>query len=311
LIEPFRKVFDSERYIALSCKLLRLQYNFKIRKAFVTLFSSAIAFQSQVTTDGTAILMAHHPIRVRPSKARGYADHGWLKSYHTFSFANYYDHEFEQFGPLRVINEDTVAGGQGFGTHPHQNAEIFSYILSGSLSHHDSMGNKEVLNRGDIQFTSAGTGIRHSEFNARKDIDVRFLQIWALPNRSGLTPNYQTKTFPDEAKIDKLLTVLTPTGKNETIKINQDFNMYASLLTSGASVTLDLGKRRSYIHLPILTESTGVELSGKLFSTGSDIPKVLLNPGDGAFIEGVQQLEIRGRQNAPNKKTELVLFDFL
>jgi redox-sensitive bicupin YhaK (pirin superfamily) len=255
--------------------------------------------------------MPSAPIRIRPSKARGYADHGWLKSFHTFSFANYYDPEFEQFGPLRVINEDTVAGGEGFGEHPHRDAEIFSYILSGTLKHHDSMNNKELLNRGDIQFTSAGSGIRHSEFNGRKDADVRFLQIWALPNARGLTPNYQTKTFHDKEKIDKLLTVLTPDGANNTIKINQDFRMHASLLSSGASVNLELGKRRSYVHVPIMPDSTGLELSGKYFGKDGDVLTVTLGPGDGAFIEGVGNLQLKGRANGEGKRTEVVVFDFV
>lgn len=267
---------------------------------------------SRIFSDGfSTSLMPSAPIRIRPSKARGYADHGWLKSYHTFSFANYYDPEFEQFGPLRVINEDTVAGGEGFGEHPHRDAEIFSYILSGTLKHHDSMNNKELLNRGDIQFTSAGSGIRHSEFNGRKDADVRFLQIWALPNARGLTPNYQTKTFPDKEKIDKLLTVLTPDGANNTIKINQDFRMHASLLSSGASVNLELGKRRSYVHVPIMPDSTGLELSGKYFGKDGDVLTVTLGPGDGAFIEGVGNLQLKGRANGEGKRTEVVVFDFV
>lgn len=283
----------------------------------MTLFSGiSVAEQasvnSRIFSDGfSTSLMPSAPIRIRPSKARGYADHGWLKSFHTFSFANYYDPEFEQFGPLRVINEDTVAGGEGFGEHPHRDAEIFSYILSGTLKHHDSMNNKELLNRGDIQFTSAGSGIRHSEFNGRKDADVRFLQIWALPNARGLTPNYQTKTFPDKEKIDKLLTVLTPDGANNTIKINQDFRMHASLLSSGASVNLELGKRRSYVHVPIMPDSTGLELSGKYFGKDGDVLTVTLGPGDGAFIEGVGNLQLKGRANGEGKRTEVVVFDFV
>jgi redox-sensitive bicupin YhaK (pirin superfamily) len=126
-----------------------------------------------------------------------------LKSYHTFSFADYYDPQFESFGCLRVINEDTVAGGEGFGTHPHRDAEIFSYVISGIIEHKDSMGNTELLTRGQVQFTSAGTGIRHSEFNGDKRLALRFLQIWALPRQRGLTPRYETKTFGDEAKADK------------------------------------------------------------------------------------------------------------
>ena len=286
----------------------------KIRKTLLSLLSVTVtnADSRVLASDGSSFsTIMPAPIRLRPSKARGYANHGWLKSFHTFSFANYFDPEFEQFGPLCVINEDTVAPGEGFGEHPHRDAEIFSYILSGTLKHHDSMNNKELLNRGDIQFTSAGSGIRHSEFNGRKDAEVRFLQIWALPRARGLTPNYQTKTFPDEKKIDNLLTLLTPDGANGTIQINQDFRMHASLLSSGSSVKLDLGIRRGYVHVPIMPDSTGLEISGKLIKTDGDSPTVVLMPGDGAFIEGVKELHIKGRSNLDGKRTEVVIFDFV
>ena len=267
--------------------------------------ASAVAASESVRVGAAdaGTMSATPSIRVRPSNARGKADHGWLKSYHTFSFADYYDPKFESFGALRVINEDTVAGGEGFGTHPHRDAEIFSYVISGVIEHKDSMGNTELLTRGQVQFTSAGTGIRHSEFNGDKKLPLRFLQIWAMPRQRGLTPRYETKTFGDEAKADKLCPIITPDGSNGTITIAQDFRMFASILSSGVSLRHALGSRRAYLHVPIMDGSGGVTLSG------SGAAAVTLKPGDGAFVEGVSELEIVGADG--KKPTEFVLFDLV
>ncbi|KAG8903918.1 hypothetical protein FRB99_002575 [Tulasnella sp. 403] len=146
----------------------------------------------------------------RPNAERGGADHGWLKTFHTFSFASYWDPRHNSFGNLRVINEDRVEPSEGFGTHGHREMEIFSYVVSGELEHKDSMGNLEILKRGDIQLTSAGTGIRHSEYNRNNKQQVHFLQIWAQPSVAGLTPKYFTRHFTDAEKLDKLVTVVAP-----------------------------------------------------------------------------------------------------
>lgn len=237
-------------------------------------------------------------LRVRPSSSRGYADHDWLQSYHTFSFASYYDPRYDGFGPLRVINEDTVAGGSGFPTHGHRDFEIFSYILSGGLRHTDSMGHVEVLRRGQIQMTSAGTGISHAEFNADARTPVRFLQIWVKPRMRGLKPAYTTGTFDDAAKVDCLLQVVgepvaaaavgttttaaataadaassTPTAVAPAataaaaaapVPINADFRMFASLLHDGVTVehavrsAAGAPRRIVYIHAPLPTGVDGL-----------------------------------------------------
>lgn len=156
-----------------------------------------------------------------PASDRGHANHGWLDSYHSFSFAQWYDPAKVQFGALRVLNDDRVAGGTGFGTHPHDNMEIVSIPLSGDLRHQDSTGKKAVIREGDVQIMSAGTGIAHSEVNHSQDQEVRFLQIWVFPKEKNITPNYDQKSFPREARINKLQTVVDPQGE-EGVKINQD-----------------------------------------------------------------------------------------
>lgn len=267
-------------------------------------------------------------IRTRRSDERGSADHGWLKSKFTFSFAEYDDPRFEGYGCLRVLNDDTVAAGGGFPTHPHANFEIWSYILSGSLKHLDSMGNSEILSRGHVQFTSAGTGIRHSEFNADAKAGgapVRFLQIWATPARRGLAPSYQTGFFADAAKADALCPILlpegaappaAPAGAAAPLTIHQDLRMHASLLRAGAAVRLPLPSgRRAYLHVPIMPGSVGVAVSLP------GVAPVRLAPGDGAFIEVGPEgaLEVAGLGEAAvggggggggGGATEFVVMDF-
>lgn len=232
------------------------------------------------------------PFRVRLNAARGTSDHGWLQSCFTFSFADYHDPLYDSFGCLRVLNDDTVQSGGGFPTHSHSNFEIWSYILSGSLAHTDSMGNKELLTRGHVQFTSAGTGISHAEFNGDKTRGgkpVRFLQIWAVPEKRGLKPAYQTGFYSEEDKLDKLCPVLypaanfTPTKGVGPLAINNGLTMHASLLSPGAKVSLPLSKAHlAYIHVPIMPGSTGISVA----SPGEK--DAVLSPGDGCFVEGVE-----------------------
>lgn len=167
---------------------------------------------------------------------RGHADHGWLNSYHTFSFAGYHDPTRIHFGALRVLNDDTVAGGMGFGKHPHDNMEIISIPLEGDLEHGDSTGTKAVIKQGDVQIMSAGTGIIHSEKNANPDKPVKFLQIWVFPNRQNVTPRYDQKTFSAEEQHNQLLTVVSPMGNNEGVNIYQDAWFSLGNLDSGKSV---------------------------------------------------------------------------
>jgi redox-sensitive bicupin YhaK (pirin superfamily) len=174
---------------------------------------------------------------IRPAAERGHANHGWLESYHTFSFADYSDPRYNGFGPLRVINEDRVQPGKGFGTHGHRDMEIISYVLEGELAHKDSMGTGSVIKPGDVQRMTAGTGVQHSEFNNSKTKLVHFLQIWLFPNKPNLQPAYEQKTFTAEEKRSKLKLIVSPDGRDGSVKINQDAQIYAALLGSGESVT--------------------------------------------------------------------------
>lgn len=182
----------------------------------------------------------------RASNARGHANHGWLDSRHSFSFANYYDPAHMGFSNLRVINEDRVKPGMGFGTHGHQDMEIISYVISGSLAHRDSEGNVETIPAGDIQIMSAGTGIRHSEFNASDNEDVHFLQIWVLPQKAGIAPRYEQKTIPEQSG---LTTIVSPQGGEHAVGINADAELAHLCLTSSESINLGGTSRRGYLHL--------------------------------------------------------------
>jgi len=189
-------------------------------------------------------------ITLRRSQERGYADHGWLKSFHSFSFADYHDPAHMGFGPLRVINEDRVAPGTGFGTHGHRDMEIISYVLDGELAHRDSMGNGSVIRPGDVQRMSAGSGVRHSEFNHAQDRTTHFLQIWIEPNVTGIAPGYEEKRFSDADKQGRLRLVASPDGADGSVRIHQDARMYVSRLAPGQSLSAELAAGRlGYLHL--------------------------------------------------------------
>jgi redox-sensitive bicupin YhaK (pirin superfamily) len=187
---------------------------------------------------------------IRRSAERGFADHGWLKSFHTFSFADYFDPEHVEFGPLRVINEDRVAAGNGFGTHAHRDMEIISYVLSGELAHKDSMGNGSTIRPGDVQRMSAGTGIRHSEFNPSQTLETHFLQIWIQPNVANIEPSYEEKRFAEEEKRGKLRLIVSPDRAAGSLLIHQDTRVYAGLFDGAETQTLRVQPgRRIYLHV--------------------------------------------------------------
>lgn len=204
----------------------------------------------------------------RKAEERGRANFGWLDSRHTFSFGHYHDPEFMGFGPLRVINDDRVAPGGGFPTHPHSNMEIISYVLAGALEHRDSIGTGSVIRPGDVQRMSAGTGIRHSEFNASKTEPVHFLQIWIIPEADGIKPGYEQKAFAETEKRNALRLVGSRDGRDGSVTIHRDVDLYASLLDDGASVshTVKPGSG-AWVHVA----RGSVELDGKTLDTGDSV----------------------------------------
>jgi redox-sensitive bicupin YhaK (pirin superfamily) len=207
-------------------------------------------------------------LTLRKSQDRGYADHGWLKSYHSFSFAGYYDPAHMGWGNLRVINEDSVAPGTGFGKHSHRDMEIISYVLSGELAHQDSMGNVKGIPPGDVQRMSAGTGVTHSEFNNAQDQTTHFLQIWIEPKLSGVAPSYEQKTIPTEQKRGRLRLVASPDGAEDSVTIHADARLYAGLLDADEKAELELDPdRKGYVHLVRGT----LEVNGQPISTGDAV----------------------------------------
>ncbi len=227
---------------------------------------------------------------LRPSNARGHANHGWLDSYHTFSFANYYDPEHMGVSNLRVINDDTVMPGQGFGTHGHQDMEIVSYVLDGALEHKDSMGKGSVIRPGDIQRMSAGTGVRHSEYNPSPTEPVHFLQIWLVPNRTGVQPGYEQEHFPLADRRGRLVLLVSPDGRDGSLSAHQDGLLYGTLLEAGESVEhLLAASRRAYVHVA----------RGQVAVNGTP-----LGSGDGATLDDVDQVHLEGLGHA-----EVLLFD--
>lgn len=200
-----------------------------------------------------------------PSETRGLANHGWLKSRHTFSFAEYYNPERMGFGALRVINDDSVDPGMGFGTHPHRDMEIISIPLEGALQHKDSEGNSSVIKKGEVQIMSAGTGIAHSEYNASRSEAVKFLQIWVLPKKLGIKPRYEQKAFTHEERKNKISTVVSPDGRNGSVTINQNAFFSLTDLEGGKEVTYErqLGSNGVYVFVI----SGEIEIDGKTFGT--------------------------------------------
>ena len=189
-------------------------------------------------------------LTLRKAEERGHANHGWLDTYHSFSFADYYDAEHMGYGPLRVINDDRVHPGRGFGTHPHRDMEIITYILDGELTHKDSMGNGSVIRRGDVQRMSAGTGVLHSEFNASDKTPVHLLQIWIEPERRGIAPGYEQKHYTDAQKRGRLVPIVSGDGADGSVQIHQDARVYAGIVGSGDSVTHVLAEgRKAYVHV--------------------------------------------------------------
>lgn len=229
-------------------------------------------------------------ITKRPAQARGHANHGWLDTWHTFSFAGYRDPEHMGFRDLRVINDDVVAPGAGFGTHPHDNMEIVTYVLDGALEHKDSLGTGSVLRPGDVQRMSAGTGVTHSEFNHSADEPLHLLQIWILPAERGIAPGYEEKTFAAEGKRGRLQLVVSPDGRDGSLRIHQDVAMHAAILGPGQTAALDLGPGR---HAWVQVAAGRVEANG-----------VELEHGDGAAVSGESRLEFTGREEA-----EFLVFD--
>jgi redox-sensitive bicupin YhaK (pirin superfamily) len=229
-------------------------------------------------------------LTLRRAETRGHADFGWLDSRHSFSFGEYFDPRHMGFGPLRVINDDRVAGGAGFPTHPHRDMEIVSYVLDGALEHRDTLGNSSVIRPGDVQRMSAGTGVRHSEYNASASAPVHFLQIWIIPDRRGLAPGYEQKSFAEAEKRDRLRLVASGDGRDGAVTIHRDVDLYATLLSSGKSVSHEIAAGRgAWIHVA----SGGLSLNGEAIRTG-----------DGVSLLGPATLTLSAAE-----ESEVLLFD--
>ena len=229
-------------------------------------------------------------LTVRKSQDRGLADHGWLKSFHSFSFAEYFDPQHMGWGNLRVINEDRIAPGTGFGTHGHRDMEIISYVLSGNLAHQDSMGNVKGIPPGDVQRMSAGSGVRHSEFNHAQGQQTHFLQIWIEPNVRGIPPSYEQKTVPESAKRGQLALVAAPDAGEHTVKIHADARLYAGLFNGVEQATLALDpQRKAYVFV----------VRGSLQANGQ-----ALSAGDAALLQAEASLTLDQARDA-----EVLVFD--
>lgn len=229
-------------------------------------------------------------LQLRKSEERGFADHGWLKSRHTFSFANYYDPKHMGFKNLRVINEDRIAGGTGFGAHPHQDMEIISYVVEGALEHKDSMGTVAVIKPGEVQRMSAGTGVIHSEYNALRDKETHFFQIWIMPNERGVKPGYGQKSFEAELNSKKLVLVVSNDGRDGSISIRQDADMYVSRLKAGDKIDFNVRKGR------------GVWI--QVIKGNLTVGDKVLDTGDAYSTQDAQSLNISASQDS-----EIILFD--
>jgi quercetin 2,3-dioxygenase len=229
-------------------------------------------------------------IKIRKSTERGHADHGWLNTHFTFSFADYYDPKHLHFRTLRVMNDDRIAGGGGFPTHPHRDMEILTYVLEGALEHRDSMGNGSVIRPGDVQYMSAGTGVAHSEFNASKTEPVHLYQIWMFPDKQGLRPVYGEKNFSDAEKRGQLRLLASPDGRDGSVTIRQNNELYATVLGAGQSVRHELKPDR---HAYLQVARGSVTLNG-----------TPLAEGDGAAVSAEKSIELAGVDDA-----EVLVFD--
>jgi quercetin 2,3-dioxygenase len=229
-------------------------------------------------------------ITIHKYNARGLTELSWLKSFHSFSFADYYDPEFMGFGDLRVINEDTVQPGHGFGLHPHRDMEIITVVTSGSVEHQDSMGTKSVIHAGEVQSMSAGTGVRHSEMNPSKTDPLHLLQIWIHPDKKGLTPSYETKDFSSKYKAGQITLLVSPDGRNDSLTIHQDATISLLDLEAGQSFSISLSNdRMAWVQM----------VTGR-----TQLNAHLLTQGDGAAIEDEKELVFTAEENV-----ELLLFD--
>jgi quercetin 2,3-dioxygenase len=234
-------------------------------------------------------------LKIRHAQQRGHADHGWLDSHHTFSFADYYDPANMGFRALRVINEDRVAAGNGFPRHPHRDMEIVSYVLEGGLAHKDSMGTGSVIRPGDVQRMSAGSGVTHSEYNASQTDPVHFLQIWLVPSQRGIAPGYEQKTFSTEEKDGRLRVVASPTGRDGSVTIHADATLYAGLFRTEQSATLPLAPgRHAWVHVA----RGSAKVNGQL-----------LNAGDGAALSDEPNVDIEGVDG--DEAGEVLVFDLV
>jgi redox-sensitive bicupin YhaK (pirin superfamily) len=228
-------------------------------------------------------------ITVRKSEERGCADHGWLKSCHSFSFASYFDRQHMKFRALRVLNEDWIKGGEGFGTHPHENMEIVTYIIDGELEHKDSMGNGSVIRAGELQRMTAGAGVTHSEFNPSDKV-AHLLQIWIYPERAGLEPGYEQRDFSDQKKPNQLTLLASQTGRDGSLMVRQDIELYGGLLDQGQMLQYTIDPDR---HAWIQMIGGAIDING-----------ILLHTGDGAAIDEEKLLDITA-----NQSSEFLLFD--
>ncbi len=229
-------------------------------------------------------------MQIRRSHERGHANHGWLDSYHSFSFAHYYDPDWMGFSVLRVINEDVIAPAQGFGMHSHDNMEIITYILQGNLAHKDSLGNVEVIKQGHVQRMTAGTGIRHSEFNASDTDPVHLLQIWILPNQQNLPPSYEDKFFTDAQKLNQWCLLASENGENDSLTVHQDLALYAAKLSEQKQLEYALKDRRcAYLQVA----------SGRM-----EVNQTLITAGDAVMFDSAQMIQIKAIDMA-----EILLFD--
>lgn len=231
-------------------------------------------------------------ITIRKSEERGHANHGWLDTFHTFSFANYYDPKHMGFSVLRVINEDKIAAGTGFGTHPHQDMEIITYVVEGALEHKDSIGNTTVILPGEVQRMSAGTGVRHSEYNHAKDSSTHLLQIWILPDKKGITPSYDQKSFIDLLTDNNFILVASKDGKENSVSLNQNLDMYVmKSKIAGEKTYLISSNRNVWIQV----------IRGSLIAGDQSVVA-----GDGAAVTEMASINLHWTPN-----TEFILFDLL